>query len=130
MIDPCVQQLIERAVDTPTKLHLLLIFHENPRLEVTAHRMAERSCRDIWSVTQALQELADDGILSRCVGVGMGEPSYCYTPRQEYLEPIRKLVCGYDDPLERDVLQRSIRDLAGYASFRRTPNWEYQVALA
>lgn len=129
MIDPSVQLLLEKAIDTPTKLHLLLIFYENPRLEVTPTKMAERSCRDIWSVMQALHELAEDGILNARSSVGLGEPYYAFMPHPEYIEPIRKLVTGYDDPLERDILHRSIRDLAAYAPFRRSSPWDHQVAL-
>lgn len=129
MMDPTVRRLIEQVVDTPTKLHLLLIFHENPRLEATLERMAEWSCRDIWSVTQALHELVEDGILTTNVTVGRVAPTYSYTPRPEHIEPINRLVRGYDDPIERDLIQRAIRDLAGYASFRRASSWDYQVAL-
>ncbi|MCG8346217.1 MAG: hypothetical protein MI924_00370 [Chloroflexales bacterium] len=130
MMDPCVQLLIEHAVDSPTKLHLLLIFHENPRLEATPTQIAERSCRDIWSITQALDELAEDGILACNITRGSDQPLYSYLPRHDYLEPIRKLICGYDDPLERDMLHRSIRDRAGYASFRRASGGDYWTAVA
>lgn len=130
MIDPTVQLLLERAIDSPVKLHILLIFHEHPRLEVTPSAMAERCCRDIWSVSQALHELAEDGILQVSTSVGLHEPRYCYMPRPEYLDPIHKLMRGYDDPLERDLLQRSLRDIALYASFRRNSPWDYQNALA
>ncbi len=130
MIDQIVQQLIEQAIDSPTKLHLLLIFHEHPRLEITPNKMAERTCRDIWSVAQAMHELVEDGILS--VAPSIGEPRYRYTPRPEKVEPIRRLVAMYDDPLGRDVLHRAIRDLAGYASRRRSvfSSWERQAITA
>lgn len=127
MVDPMVQRLLEQAIDTPVKLHLLLLFHENPRLEATARVIADRVCRDIWSVSQALHELADDGIMMRAAIVS-GEPLYRYVPSTEHVEPIRRLICGYDDPLERDKLQRKIRDLAAYAPYRRTESWGAQVA--
>lgn len=130
MIDPDVQVLLEKAIDTPTKLHLLLIFYENPRLEITPAKMSERSCRDIWSVTQALQELAEDGVLRARAGSGKGDLYYSYLPRPEYIEPIRQLMRNYNDPLKRDVLHRSIRDLAAYAPFRRQSTWEPQALLA
>jgi len=127
MVDPVVQQLLEQAIDTPVKLHLLLIFHENPRLEATAHAIANRVCRDIWSVSQALAELAEDGVMM-IAATAHGEPMYRYAPLAPLHEPIRRLLDGYDDPLERDKLQRSIRDLAAYATFRRATTWEAQVA--
>ena len=127
MIDPTVQLLLEKAIDTPTKLQLLLIFYENPQLDMTPVKMSERSCRDIWSVTQALQELAEDGVLRVRAGSTKGDVRYTYLPRPEYVEPIRQLVRNYNDPLERDVLHRSIRDLEAYAPFRRQSTREPQV---
>lgn len=127
MVDPVVQQLLEQAIDTPVKLHLLLIFHENPRMEASATAIADRVCRDIWSVSEALRELAEDGVML-VAATAHGEPVYRYAPLAPLHEPIRRLLSGYDDPLERDKLQRSIRDIAAYASFRRAPSWEAQVA--
>lgn len=127
MVDPKVQQLLEQAIDTPVKLHLLLMFYENPRLEATARMIADRVCRDMWSVAQALSELADDGIMFP-VATLQGEPVYRYAPRESLTEPIQRLICGYDDPLERDKLQRSIRDLATYAPYRRASLWEAHLA--
>jgi DNA-binding MarR family transcriptional regulator len=127
MVDPMVQQLLEHAIDSPVKLQLLLMFYENPRLEATPRAIADRVCRDIWSVTQALAELADDGIMFRAATAN-GEPVYRYGPGPEHLDSIARLICGYDDPLERDLLQRSIRDVAAYAPYRRANDWEAQVA--
>jgi hypothetical protein len=126
MVDPLVQRLLEQAIDSPVKLHLLLLFHENPRLEANARAIADRVCRDIWSVTQALQELADDRVL---LSIPIpGDQVYRYAPAEDLLEPIGRLLRGYDDPLERDKLQRSIRDLARYAPYRRATAWQIQVA--
>lgn len=127
MVAPEVQQLLERAIDTPVKLHLLLMFHENPRMEATPGAIVDRICRDIWSITQALQELCEDGIM-RQAATANGEPVYRYAPREELVATIDRLVRGYDDPLERDQLQRFIRDLAAYAPYRRANIWDVQVA--
>jgi hypothetical protein len=127
MVDPLVQRLLERAINSPVKLQLLLMFHEHPRMEATPASVAERTCRDIWSVTEALQDLADAGVMLHCRG-GHGDPVYRYAPRAELIESIQRLLLGYDDPLERDTLQRSIRDLASYAPYRRVASWESQPA--
>lgn len=127
MIDQTIRNLLEQAIDAPVKLHLLLIFHDHPRLEVTPEVMAERSCRDIWSVATALREMADDGILATKTGA---EPRYVYAPLPEYSEPVRRLMRLYDDPLQRDMLQRLIRDLAEYAPYRRISPQERQFAIA
>jgi hypothetical protein len=127
MVDPLVQRLLEQAIDSPVKLHLLLIFHENPRMEATAGAVADRVCRDIWSVAQALEELAEDGVMLRAATVH-NEPVYRYSPIDELVDAIHRLLMGYDDPMERDKLQRSIRDLAAYAPYRRAAAREMQVA--
>jgi hypothetical protein len=127
MVDPVVQQLLEQAIDSPVKLHLLLIFHENSRMEATARAIADRVCRDMWSVAQALHELAEDGVMLVSASAH-GEPVYRYAPLAPLHEPIRRLLSGYDDPLERDKLQRSIRDLAAFAPYGRERSWDAQVA--
>jgi DNA-binding GntR family transcriptional regulator len=119
MIDIQVQRLLSRAVDTPTKLHLLQICHEHPCLNITPTEMAERSCRDIWSVSQALCELAEDGILQ--VAQTTSEIVYDYQPHPEYLEPIRRLMLSYDDPIKRATVRRSISELASRAYIRHAP---------
>ncbi|MBO9311418.1 MAG: hypothetical protein J7465_04160 [Chloroflexus sp.] len=119
MIDPLVQRLLEHVLDTPTKLHLLLMFHEHPRAELTASAIAERLFRDIWSVQQALEDLTAAGFLS-VANVAAGQPFYRYTPPPEWHEAIRRLVRSYNDPIERDLIQRTIRDLSVFASFRRS----------
>lgn len=127
MVDPLVQRLLEDAIDTPVKLHLLLMFHENSRMEATPSAIADRVCRDIWSVSQALIELAEDGVLFQ-VAASHDDAVYRYEPAPKLVDAIRRLITGYDDPLERDKLQRTIRDLASYAPYRRPSPFEMQVA--
>ncbi|NJM05107.1 hypothetical protein HC891_01045 [Candidatus Gracilibacteria bacterium] len=127
MLDPLVQRLLEQVVDSPVKLHLLLLFHENPRLEASAVKMAERTCRDIWSVTAALEELVADGVMRSVAQAGYHETTFRYAPRPEIVESIRRLVRGYDDPIERDYLQRVLRDLSAYASVRRSSVLEREL---
>ncbi|NJL34641.1 MAG: hypothetical protein HC893_13255 [Chloroflexaceae bacterium] len=95
MIDRNVQQLLQQAIDTPTKLHLLLLFHEQTLTNITPREMAERVCRDIWSVTQAMAEMAEDGIL-QVTALPDGD-YYRYQPRTEHIEAIRKLIQTYND---------------------------------
>jgi hypothetical protein len=118
MIDPTIQRLLEQAVDSPIKLQLLLLYYENARLEGTASQITQRIYRDIWSTTEALCELAEDGLLWVD---GAGEPVHRYRPRPEYREPIFRLVQSYNEPLERDQLQRTLREIASYAPYRRAP---------
>jgi hypothetical protein len=123
MADLNVQNFLEQVINTQTKLHILLIFHENPRMQADLTSVAQRCCRDIWSIGQALQELSKDGLLVICQHVG-GEPEYKYMPNDEYIEPIEALMHIYDDPVERQTLLSAIGELSEYAALRYTN--EYQ----
>lgn len=119
MVDLAIQHLLEQAIDSPLKLQLVLMFCDHPRLEATSAQVAERAYRDIWSTREALHELSQDGILHN---VSMdGEPVYCFHPRPEYVEIIKRLYRAYNEPMERDDLQRLVREVGSVASFRRTP---------
>ena len=117
MIDQTILRLLEQAVDSPTKLQLLLLFHEDSRLEATAHQIAQRTYRDIWSVREALRELAEDGVLITVPG--RDEPTYRYRPASAWLDAIRQLIQSFNEPLERDKLQSALRQVASDAPYRR-----------
>lgn len=117
MIDQTILRLLEQVIDTPVKLQLLLLFHENAQLEATPTQVAARTYRDIWSTREALRELAEDGVLHAIAG--RDEPSYRYRPAGDSLEAIITLVRSYNEPLERDVLLRALRQIAHDAPYRR-----------
>ena len=118
MVDSTIQQLLEKAIDSPIKLQLCLLFDENQRLEGSAAQLANRIYRDIWSTREALRELAEDGVL--CVGDSVGEPIYTYRPRAEYVDAIFRLAQSYNEPIERDAIQHALREVASYAQYRRS----------
>lgn len=117
MLDTSIQHLLEQAIDSPTKLQLCLLFYENRRLEGTAAQLANRMYRDIWSTREALREMVEDGILAE-VGAG-AEPLYRFRPHAERAEAIFRLAQSYNEPFERDQIQRLLRDIASYARYRR-----------
>src|SRR5262249_27004144 len=80
MLDTSIQQLLEKAIDSPIKLQICLVLYENRQLEGTPTQFANRLYRDIWSTREALRQLAEDGILSANSSHG-GEPIYAYRPR-------------------------------------------------
>ena len=121
MLDSSIQRLLEQAIDSPTKLQLCLLFHENRQLEGTATQFANRIYRDIWSTSEALREMAEDGIL--ITSGSASEPVYRYRPRPEYADAILRLAQCYNEPLERDRVQRAVREVASYAPYRRSANW-------
>lgn len=117
MMYHAVQWLLERAVDTPLKLQIVLHFYEHAWRCGTATQIAGRIYRDIWSTREALRELTEDGIL-HATGC-MEDPVYEYRPIPEYAEPIALLIQCYNEPIERDHLQQQVRRLAGEAPYRR-----------
>ena len=123
MIDPTVLSLIESVIESPVKLHLLVMFHENQRLEATASAVADRICRDIWSVSEALAQLADDGVMMQAA-TAHGDSVYRYGPTAELRPLLERFMRSYDDPLERDIIQRAIREQADLALFRQARTFE------
>jgi predicted transcriptional regulator len=119
MLHTSVQHLLEQTIDSPVKLHICLLFCEEPHLQGTATQLANRMYRDIWSVREALHELTEDGILAAHAAT-TGEPVYCYHPRAERMPALCRLIQSYNEPFERDDIQRLIRDNASYARCRRT----------
>jgi hypothetical protein len=109
MIDLDVHILVEKAVNSRTKLHLLLIFYEHVRSGITASSLAQRYCRDIWSVKQALEEMAEDGILLLGKSVS-GEPLFYFAPRIEYAKTVETLIQQYDDPIQRDSILQMVNE--------------------
>jgi len=116
-LDPLIQRLLVQAINSPLKLHLVLLFHENPRLEGSARQIVQRIFRDIWSTREALRELAHDGILG--VSDNAGEPVYSYRPRAEHHAPIARLVERFNDPFARDQIHARLRELARDRQYHR-----------
>ncbi len=112
MLDPQVTQLLETAVNTSAKLAIVLHFLDHRQLCVTPSQMAERLGRDIWSVEAALQELAEDDIVSLQDGL------CCYAPSTERHAQVQALRQTYNHPLQRDELQLLVRELERYAPYR------------
>lgn len=117
MIDPALHELIEQTIDSPIKLQLVLLFHENPMMQLNVKQASHRIYRDIWSTGDALRELQEDGILAFVLG---DQACYRYAPLPHLTERINQLVRGFNEPIERDLLQRTVRDIAEDARYRRT----------
>jgi len=65
--------------------------------------------------------MAENGILMQSQVLG-GEPIYNYVPEAKYIEPINSLMSSYDDPLKRDAIYRSLREISEYASISQQSN--------
>lgn len=121
MVDPTVRHLLEQTIDSPLKLQLLLMFLDHPNTEGTARQIAGRIFRDMWSTREALEALAEDGILVTATAVG-GDVQYRYHPLPRFHEPIVRLSRLYNEPLERDHIQRMVRDAARNTAILAQPS--------
>lgn len=113
MLDPRVKQLLENGINTSCKLAIVLRFVEQTELCATTHVLAGRVCRDIWSIETAINELVEDGILSRCGN------QYCCSPSAELRVGLRLLQEAYTYPLQRIELLNVLHDLERYAPYRK-----------
>lgn len=113
MINVNVQTLIEECINSRTKLQLLLLFYEHPHMQASPRAIAQRCCRDKWSVSTALNEFADEGILVKGRSVG-GEDIFYYAPSVDYCETIPKLVLCYDDPIKREEVFKIISEVSDF----------------
>lgn len=118
MLDTRVQYLLRSVIDSPVKLHTLLTLHSQMQERFSAEQLSERLCRDVWGVSQALREMAEDGLLE-VQNDASGSPVYRFQPRPEYIVPINDLINSYDDPIARSMMHHTLREMSGYTAARR-----------
>lgn len=118
MLDTRVQYLLRSIIDSPDKLHILLTLYSQVQEQVNAEQLSERLCRDVWSVSQALRELSEDGLLE-VLNVAGSSPGYRFQPRSEYVAAINELINSYDDPIARSLIHHALREMSGYTAARR-----------
>lgn len=116
MLSPSVHMLLERAIDTPLKLHCVMLFAQRTLTRGTVSQVASRLYRDAWSTRQTLDELMEAGILQAIPSDG--EPMYEYRPRLYYNDVLGLLIETYNDPVQRGELHTAITELARYAPYR------------
>ena len=116
-------------MDSPLKLHLLLLFYRNPRLSSTAERLSEwlRECP--WGIEAAVEALADAGFLARVAQ--RGRIQYRLEPSREWWIRLERLATCYDDPLRRDEVYAQVRAADRERQFRdcvaADEPWQMQV---
>jgi hypothetical protein len=116
MLSPSVRMLLERAIDTPLKLHCVMLFAQRTITSGTTAQVASRLCRDHWSTQQTLDELAEAGILLTLPR--QGDTVYEYRPVRYLTDALSLLLEMYNDPVRRDELYNEVRELALYAPYR------------
>ena len=125
----CTNVIAPGLVDSPLKLHLLLLFYRNPRLSSTAERLSEwlRECP--WGIEAAVEALADAGFLARVAQ--RGRLQYRLEPSGEWWTLLERLATYYDDPLRRDDVYVRVRAADRERQFRdcvaADEPWQLQV---
>ena len=102
MVDAQMRRFLEQHVDSLAKLHIVLLFAERSLSCGTVAAIAQRTARDIWSVSEALEGLAESGILERTHA--SQEPIYCYNVLTGFDSQVRRLQKLYEDPHRRDAI--------------------------
>ncbi|GIV95356.1 MAG: hypothetical protein KatS3mg057_0013 [Herpetosiphonaceae bacterium] len=117
MADRRIREFVMNTIDSFAKLQILMLFAERTIRKGSAREIVQRTARDIWSVTEALEDLVAAGILrSQTVD---HETIYIYDPSPEQREMIELITKAYNDPLSRDDLYGLIRDLAATSLSQR-----------
>jgi hypothetical protein len=116
MLETGIRRLLEEAVNTSCKLTIVMAYAQRPNLSTTPMQMSQRLYQDIWSVEEAMQELAEDGILTRTEGV------YRVCPSSSRREALTRLIAVYDEPLRRQEIVQLVSELDSYAPYRKLLN--------
>lgn len=115
MLETDIRKLLEEAVNTSCKLAIVMVFaqHRHQHLTSTPAQMSQRLCRDIWSIEEAMQELAQDDILGVC------EDLYQLLPSATRHEALFRLITVYDEPMRRQEIMQLVGELDSYAPYRK-----------
>lgn len=100
--------LVPHLLDSRLKLHLLLHYWMHPAVSLSAAAVSERLRENPWAVADALNELADAGLLARRAsddGV-----AFQLGVRHEYRLALHLLVETFNDPLLRDVIYTGVHN--------------------
>lgn len=94
-------------IDSRLKLHIVLLCHRHPQLWFGTTTLVERLRESPWAISEALDELAQHGLLQRTQS---GEPRYRLAAEQH--GPLGSLAAHFNDPLRRDQLDMLVQAAA------------------
>ncbi|MCS6839613.1 MAG: hypothetical protein RMJ54_13260 [Roseiflexaceae bacterium] len=111
------QELISPGqIDSLLKLRLVLLFAEYPWLRMSAANAQQRLRENPWAVAEALDELANVGLLSKTECCG--QPMYRLTTLPEQRLRLERLARSFDDPQYRDELYELVRSASEERRYR------------
>ncbi|HNP70459.1 MAG TPA: hypothetical protein PLO33_01940 [Kouleothrix sp.] len=116
-----------RLIDSRLKLHLLLQFLIHPGLAATATTLGERVRENPWALAEALEELADAGLLA---SHGGDTAIYQLGERPEFLLPVSLLAEAFNDPFRREAIYALVKEAHHERQFRHYFAEQRAIGLA
>lgn len=113
----CTHLIVPGLIDTSLKLRLMLLLYEHPRWLGTAANLSEWLRESPWAVEEAVEALADTGLLGRCNPHG-GAIRYRLEPARDQWRFLQQLVSCFADPLARDTIYQQVRTADAERQFR------------
>lgn len=115
MMPSSIHLLLERVIDTPVKLHCVMLFAQRTITKGTIKHIAQHVGHDIWSIEQSIGELVDAGILQRSEAE---IPQFVYAPQPYLRDALNLLMVAYSDPMQRSEIHDYVREVSRYAPYR------------
>jgi hypothetical protein len=103
-------------IDSPTKLRVTLLFCQHLQLRASAAHIGQRLPGNPWALEEALDALAEAGVLERTKGPGHWE--YALSAHQETRAHLMKLASSFDDPHRREEIYAMVRVVEQERRFR------------
>jgi len=105
-MDPELEQLIAKTVNTRVKLDVLRYYHDNPYAWESLDGLAQRLGRSVTDLEPAVASLARDGLLEARAGGRAGKETV-YRSRRDNpkAKPMARLFEAFAGPKGREILQ-------------------------
>lgn len=111
--------LVPHLLDSRLKLHLLLHYWIHPTLALSAGALSERLRENPWALADALNELADAGLLARrATDDGI---AFQLGVQHEHRLALHLLVETFNDPLLRDLIYTGVHNACRERQFASCP---------
>jgi CheY-like chemotaxis protein len=118
----CTSLIAPGRVDRALKLHLLLVLFQHGQLRHDALSLSEWLKEPPWDVQEALNELAESGLLYR--GAEQPHPSFHLAGTTD-ADSVTSLARAFEDPELRQLLLARVRAAEQERALHQAPMWEF-----
>jgi hypothetical protein len=112
----CTKLIAAGLIDSNMKLRVLLMFCRHPQLRAGVASLGQRLPGNHWALEEALEALAEAGLLERTRAHGHAE--YGLPARRELHAQLMQLAARFDDPNHRDDIYGLVRTAQEERHFR------------